>query len=180
MSEDTKKDENIEQEDLSNDTTNSENSEDLQSQNQDEVNQEDLAAQWEAQTQNEESVDQDELAAQWEAQAVNSEDKSLVEESLPSFDNYEKSQDSRLSLLMDIPLEVTVEIGSAEIPIEEILKLNTNSVIELDKLISEPVDLKVNGKLIAKGELYTVKNSFGIKITNIITPEDRMKILDEE
>lgn len=180
MSEDTKKDENIEQEDLSNDTTNSENSEDLQSQNQDEVNQEDLAAQWEAQTQNEESVDQDELAAQWEAQAVNSEDKSLADESLPSFDDYEKSQDSRLSLLMDIPLEVTVEIGSAEIPIEEILKLNTNSVIELDKLISEPVDLKVNGKLIAKGELYTVKNSFGIKITNIITPEDRMKILDEE
>ncbi len=152
---------------------------------QESVDQEDLAAQWAEQTASEEesqeSVDQEDLAAQWEAEAMSEEDeKSPVEESLPSFDNYEKSESSKLSLLMDIPLEVTVEIGSTEIPIEEILKLNPNSIIELDKLISEPVDLKVNGKLIAKGELYTVKNNFGIKITNIITPEDRMKILDEE
>lgn len=145
------------------------------------VNQEDLAAQWEAQTneqEKDENADQEDLAAQWEAQ-TNSE-KSSIDESLPSFENYEKSENSKLSMLMDIPLEVTVEIGSAKIPIEEVLKLNPNSVVELDKLISEPVDLKVNGKLIAKGELYKVKNSFGIKITDIITPEDRMKILDEE
>ncbi len=149
---------------------------------QESVDQEDLAAQWEEQTKSsQEDIDQEDLAAQWEAEAMaEPTEKSSVEESLPSFDNYEKSENSKLSLLMDIPLEVTVEIGSTEIPIEEILKLNPNSIIELDKLISEPVDLKVNGKLIAKGELYTVKNSFGIKITNIITPEDRMKILDEE
>ncbi|WP_187647011.1 flagellar motor switch protein FliN [Nitrosophilus labii] len=153
---------------------------------QDILNQEDLAAQWAEQTtssqdDSKKDVDQENLAAQWEAEAMaEPSEKSSVEESLPSFDNYEKSENSKLSILMDIPLEVTVEIGSTEIPIEEILKLNPNSIIELDKLISEPVDLKVNGKLIAKGELYTVKNSFGIKITNIITPEDRMKILDEE
>jgi len=148
------------------------------------IDQEELAAAWEAEAaatdrQEEDKVDQEDLAAQWEAEAAKDEKESL-EESLPSFENYEKSDSSKLSLLMDIPLEVTVEIGSTELPIEEILKLNPNSVIELDKMINEPVDLKVNGKLIAKGELYTIKNSFGIKITNIITPEDRMKILDSE
>jgi len=162
---------------------------------QESVNQEELAAKWEAEASSD--VDQDELAKQWEQEAsktsVDQEDLAAARESatdsvekeskdlgLPSFENYEKSESSKLSLLMDIPLEVTVEIGSTELPIEEILKLNPNSVIELDKMINEPVDLKVNGKLIAKGELYTVKNSFGIKITNIITPEDRMKILDNE
>lgn len=89
-----------------------------------------------------------------------------------------KSDDTKLSLLLDIPLEVTVEIGSTQMPIEDVLKLNPNSVIELDRYVNEPIDLKVNGRVIAKGELYTVKNSFGIKITQIIKPEDRLKILE--
>ncbi len=87
-------------------------------------------------------------------------------------------EDSKISMLLDIPLEVTVEIGSTEMAIEDVLKLNPNSVIELDRFVNEPIDLKVNGRVIAKGELYTVKNNFGIKITHIITPEDRLKILD--
>lgn len=173
MSEEIKKEENeqsVDQEELAKEW-------EEQSSN---VDQDELAAQWEAEAAAQESQQsQEELAAQWEAES-SLEEKKDIDSSLPSFENYEKSESSKLSLLMDIPLEVTVEIGSTEIPIEEILKLNPNSVIELDKLISEPVDLKVNGKLIAKGELYTIKNSFGIKITNIITPEDRMKILDNE
>lgn len=92
--------------------------------------------------------------------------------------SHPETEEGKLSILLDIPLEVTVEIGSTEMAIEEILKLNPNSVIELDRYIDEPIDLKVNGKIIAKGELYTVKNNFGIKITQIITPEDRMKLLD--
>ncbi len=95
-----------------------------------------------------------------------------------TFSQYEKSEENKLAMLLDIPLEVTIEVGSTQLPIEDILKLNPNSVIELDRYINEPIDLKVNGKTIAKGELYTVKNSFGIKITQIITPEDRLKILD--
>lgn len=142
------------------------------------VNQDELAAQWEAQANSANENNQEDLAAQWEAQ--NSGEKSSLNESLPSFEDYERSEKSKLSLLMDIPLEVMVEIGSTKMPIEEVLKLNPNSIIELDKLTSEPVDLKVNGKLIAKGELYTVKNSFGIKITDIITPEERMKIVDKD
>jgi len=162
MSEETKKENEQKDEEVS-----------QKDENNQEVNQEDLAAQWEAETAvNEESVDQEDLAAQWAAETESS------QKSKEHFADYEKSDTSKLSLLMDIPLEVTVEIGTTELPIEEILKLNPNSVIELDKMINEPVDLKVNGKLIAKGELYTVKNSFGIKITNIITPEDRLKILN--
>jgi len=176
-------------EEIQNETNSQEN------ENQESVNQEELAAQWESeassdvdqedlakqweQDASQTNVDQDELAAAWESETQTTQDNNKDLDS-SSFDKYEKSENSKLSLLMDIPLEVTVEIGSAELPIEEVLKLNPNSVIELDKMINEPVDLKVNGKLIAKGELYTVKNSFGIKITNIITPEDRMKILDKE
>lgn len=88
------------------------------------------------------------------------------------------ANEDKFSILLDIPLEVTVEIGSTEMAIEDILKLNPNSIIELDRYIDEPIDLKVNGKIIAKGELYTVQNNFGIKITQIITPEDRLKLLD--
>lgn len=93
-------------------------------------------------------------------------------------EDLQKSEDSKLSMLLDIPLEVTVEIGTTEMLIEDVLKLNPNSIIELDRYINEPVDLKVNGRVIAKGELYTVKNNFGIRITHIITPEDRLKILE--
>jgi len=82
--------------------------------------------------------------------------------------------------LMDIPLEVSVEVGNASMRIEELLHLTPNSVIELDKFISEPVDIRVNGRLIAQGELYTVDDNFAIKITAIMTPQDRMKLVDEQ
>ncbi len=113
-------------------------------------------------------VDADELMAQQFAQQ--SYERSSTSDLL--------KDNSKVSMLLDIPLEVTVEIGSTEMAIEDVLKLNPNSVIELDRFVNEPIDLKVNGRVIAKGELYTVKNNFGIKITHIITPEDRLKILD--
>ncbi|BCD68402.1 flagellar motor switch protein FliN [Nitratiruptor sp. YY09-18] len=127
----------------------------------------------EASVSNEESTNPDELMAQQFAQESYSTDNGSDQ-----FGNYEKSENSKLSMLLDIPLEITVEIGSTTMPIEDILKLNPNSIIELDRYINEPIDLKVNGRVIAKGELYTVKNNFGIRITHIITPEDRLKILD--
>jgi len=118
-----------------------------------------------------EALDPDQLMAQQYAQES-------YDETKEQFGNYERSENSKLAMLLDIPLEITVEIGSTTMPIEDILKLNPNSVIELDRYINEPIDLKVNGRVIAKGELYTVKNNFGIRITHIITPEDRLKILD--
>ena len=110
------------------------------------------------------------MAQQFAAQSYEKNDE--------EFGTHERSEDGKLSLLLDIPLEVTVEIGTTQMPIEDVLKLNPNSVIELDRYVNEPIDLKVNGRVIAKGELYTVKNSFGIKITHIIKPEDRLKILE--
>ena len=164
--------------------------------------QEDLASQWEQSissdgTQNQEDLasareesvsgeaSNQHLASQWEqdtkTDTQQTEEKNIKRSDLEDFGKYEKSEHSKLSaLLMDIPLEVSIEIGSTEMSLEEVLKLNPNSIIELDRMVSEPIDLKVNGKLIAQGELYTIKNNFGIKITNILTPEDRMKILNGE
>lgn len=114
----------------------------------------------------------DELMAQQFASAYEEEDSSTQ----PDLEDL--SYPSNVEVLLDIPLEVTVEVGSTQMLIEDVLKLNPNSVIELDRFINEPVDLKVNGRVIAKGELYTVKNNFGIKITQIVTPEERLKLLD--
>ncbi len=116
----------------------------------------------------EEKPAEEDLAAQWE-DIVSNQEKEEIED----------VQDEKLKMIMDIPLEISVEIGSTSILLEEVLKLNPNSIVELDKFVSQPVDLKINGKLIAQGELYTIKNHFGIKITNIITPQERMKLLDE-
>ncbi len=90
------------------------------------------------------------------------------------------SCEGKFELLKDIPLEVMVEIGSTKLPLEEILNLHANSVIELDRLIDEPVDIKINGKLVAKGKLYVVEDSYGVEITQIITPEERLKLIEEE
>ncbi len=117
------------------------------------------------------------MAQQFEQESREEEKQSLLSES-DTLHQKRGSEDTKLSLLLDIPLEVTVEIGSTQMAIEDVLKLNPNSVIELDRYVNEPIDLKVNGRVIAKGELYTVKNSFGIKITQIIKPEDRLKVLE--
>jgi len=79
-----------------------------------------------------------------------------------------------LKLIMDVPLQVTVELGSTKMRIKEILELGVGSVIELDKLASDPVDVYVNGRLIAKGEVVVIDETFGIKITDIISPVERI------
>ena len=119
-----------------------------------------------------EELSPDELMAQQFASVADEEEDSS------QTDWKEPNYPPNVEVLLDIPLEVTVEVGSTQMLIEDVLKLNPNSVIELDRFISEPVDLKVNGRVIAKGELYTIKNNFGIKITQIITPEERLKLLD--
>ncbi|WP_456464467.1 flagellar motor switch protein FliN [Persephonella sp.] len=149
-----------------------------------EVDQEKLAEEWEKmaqETQQEEEsdeIDQEKLAEEW-AQMAQEEKKEEPQQVIehPPTDLIEKE---KLDLLMDIPLEISVEIGSTTMPLEEVLKLNPNSIVELDRYINQPVDIKVNGKLIAKGELYTVENHFGIKITSIITVQERMKLLTAE
>lgn len=82
-----------------------------------------------------------------------------------------------LDILMDIKLKLTVELGRTELPIKKVLDLTRGSIIELDKIAGEPVELFANGKLIAQGEVVVIEDNFGLRITNIINPEDRIKEL---
>ncbi|MBU2702002.1 flagellar motor switch protein FliN/FliY [Sporomusaceae bacterium BoRhaA] len=81
--------------------------------------------------------------------------------------------DTNINLIMDVPLQVTVELGRTRKLIREILDLSAGSVIELDKLAGEPVDILVNGKLIAKGEVVVIDENFGVRVTDILSPLER-------
>ncbi|WP_077620946.1 flagellar motor switch phosphatase FliY [Bacillus sinesaloumensis] len=89
----------------------------------------------------------------------------------------QESESRNLNMLMDIPLQVTVELGRTKRSIKEILELSAGSIIELDKLAGEPVDVLVNGKLIAQGEVVVIEENFGVRITDIISQSDRIKKL---
>ena len=82
-----------------------------------------------------------------------------------------------LDLILDIPVNLTVELGRTRIPIKHILQLAQGSVIELDALAGEPMDVLVNGCLIAQGEVVVVNEKFGIRLTDIVTPSERMRRL---
>lgn len=81
---------------------------------------------------------------------------------------------SGLDLIMDVPLKVTVELGRTRMQIRDVLELGKGSVVELDKLAGEPVDLLVNGKLIARGEVVVIDENFGIRVTDIVSPAERV------
>ena len=84
---------------------------------------------------------------------------------------------SKIDLIKDVPLEVTVRLGKTKMLIEDILELGNGSVIELDKLAGESVDLLVNGKLIAKGEGVVIDENFGFRVTDIVSPMERINSL---
>ena len=88
-------------------------------------------------------------------------------------------QQSNIQLLMDVPMQLTVELGRTRMLVQEILGLGEGSIIELDKLAGEPVDLLVNNKLIAKGEVVVIDENFGVRVTDIINPVDRIMRLQE-
>ena len=82
-----------------------------------------------------------------------------------------------IDLVLDIPVQLTVELGRTRIPIKHILQLAQGSVIELDALAGEPMDVLVNGFLIDQGEVVVVNDKFGIRLTDIVTPSERMRRL---
>ena len=82
-----------------------------------------------------------------------------------------------LNMILDIPVQLTVELGRTRIPIKHILQLAQGSVVELDALAGEPMDVLVNGYLIAQGEVVVVNDKFGIRLTDIVTPGERMRRL---
>ena len=82
-----------------------------------------------------------------------------------------------IDMVLDIPVQLTVELGRTRIPIKQILQLAQGSVIELDGLAGEPMDVLVNGCLIAQGDVVVVNDKFGIRLTDIVTPSERMRRL---
>jgi len=82
-----------------------------------------------------------------------------------------------MALIQDVPLQVTVQLGKTRMSIKEILELGEGSIVELDKLAGEPVDLLVNGKLVAKGEVVVIDENFGFRVKDIISPADRINNL---
>ncbi|RKP55467.1 flagellar motor switch phosphatase FliY [Cohnella endophytica] len=88
---------------------------------------------------------------------------------------YANGEETNLNLLLDIPLKVTVELGRTQKQIKDILELSQGSIIELDKLAGEPVDILVNNKLIAKGEVVVIDENFGVRVTDIVSQWDRVQ-----
>ena len=80
-----------------------------------------------------------------------------------------------LNLVLDIPVQLSVELGRTKVPIKQVLQLKPGSIVELDSVAGEPVDVLVNGYLIAQGEVVVVNGKFGIRLTDVVTPSERFK-----
>jgi flagellar motor switch protein FliN/FliY len=133
--------------------------------------------------------EQDAMAAEWAAALaeakpaeVAEEVQSAVDQVAPaSFTNFAPTPSAMpggdINMILDIPVQLTVELGRTRIPIKNILQLAQGSVVELDALAGEPMDVLVNGYLIAQGEVVVVNDKFGIRLTDIVTPSERMRRL---
>ena len=85
--------------------------------------------------------------------------------------------DPKLDVILDIPVTLSMEVGSTDIAIRSLLQLSQGSVVELDRVAGEPLDVKVNGTLIAHGEVVVVNDKYGIRLTDVISPQERIKRL---
>ena len=103
----------------------------------------------------------------------------LMEEfgSVPKSNEQVTLDGPNLDVILDIPVSISMEVGSTDINIRNLLQLNQGSVIELDRLAGEPLDVLVNGTLIAHGEVVVVNEKFGIRLTDVISPSERIKKL---
>jgi len=139
--------------------------------------------------------EQDAMAAEWEAALAQQSGGSsggvneVLAEAAPTvapatFTNFSASSGAGapgndINMILDIPVQLTVELGRTRIPIKHILQLAQGSVVELDALAGEPMDVLVNGFLIAQGEVVVVNDKFGIRLTDIVTPSERMRRLSK-
>ena len=142
-----------------------------------------------------ETVDDDALAEEWAAALASEEETSIQKEKSQSAlaaqstdasfrDLTEEAKAPRpdgtkrdLDFILDIPLDVSAELGRTKLLINELLQLGQGSVIELNKLAGEPLEIYVNGKLVARGEAVVINEKFGVRLTDIISPIERVKQL---
>jgi flagellar motor switch protein FliN len=85
-----------------------------------------------------------------------------------------ESSTRRLDMLLDVPLDISVELGRCRMTIQDLLALAPGSVVELDKIAGEPLDILVNERLVARGEAVVVNDKFGVRITDIVSPQERI------
>ncbi|MCB6183571.1 flagellar motor switch protein FliN [Leeia sp. TBRC 13508] len=130
---------------------------------------------WAAALAEQEAFDAAQSASASQAQAAPAAASNLF----PNFGDVNPSQGvpSSLDMILDIPVSLTVELGRTKIAIRSLLQLAQGSVVELDGLAGEPMDVLVNGCLIAQGEVVVVNDKFGIRLTDIITPAERIRRL---
>lgn len=83
-----------------------------------------------------------------------------------------------MDMLLDVNVALSIELGRAELSIRELLQLNQGSVVDLDRMAGEPLDVLVNGTLVARGEIVVVKEKFGVKLTEVVSPEERVRRLN--
>lgn len=126
-----------------------------------------------------ENVDQDALADEWAAAleeqggdaAASVDLEELMDQSGPAVD------DPKLDVILDIPVKMTLEVGGTEIAIRDLLQLSQGSVLELDRIAGEPLDVRINGTLIAHGEVVVTNDRYGVRLTDVISPQERIKRL---
>ncbi len=132
----------------------------------------------------EQVMDQAATAEQWDgaeggeaADAAEGEDFKQVEARKLSESANPDGGEVKLDVILDIPVTVAMEIGRTQLSIRNLLQLNQGSIVELDRLAGEPMDVLVNGTLVAHGEVVVVNDKFGIRLTDVISPADRIKNL---
>ena len=123
-------------------------------------------------------VSADDLWAEAMNEQVGSSSAPQTEDVFKSFDSGNVAGSLQdIDLIMDIPVKLTVELGRTKKTIKELLRLAQGSVVSLDGLAGEPLDILINGYLIAQGEVVVVNDKYGVRITDIITPSERMRRL---
>ncbi|MBW3225935.1 flagellar motor switch protein FliN [Marinobacter flavimaris] len=146
-----------------------------------------LAAEWEAAM--EESGDEGEREDEWAAAMAEAGETGEAEDDVQAapMEEFETGSEPStgggpapdIDVILDIPVTISMEVGNTQIPIRNLLQLNQGSVIELDRLAGEPLDVLVNGTLIAHGEVVMVNEKFGIRLTDVISPGERIKRLQK-
>jgi flagellar motor switch protein FliN len=142
-----------------------------------------------ADPQSQEMSEEDRMAAEWAAALAESKGNEVASDVAPpaetvapaSFASFQPTPvpaaGNDINMILDIPVQLTVELGRTRIPIKHILQLAQGSVVELETMAGEPMDVLVNGYLIAQGEVVVVNEKFGIRLTDIVTPSERMRRL---
>jgi len=130
----------------------------------------------------EEDTDQDVESTNVEGEetaeaAVEGNDEFASEEGNDKTTDKVNGESASLDLILDIPLTVTVELGRSKMLINDLLQLGQGSVVELTKLVGDPLEVLVNNKLVARGEVVVVNEKFGVRLTDIVTPMERVKSL---